>query len=174
MKNFVIAPAVAALAMFVWGFIYYGISGLPYRTLQPSAAIAPALAKLPATGTYIVPDPSTGEDLSTYKGPVAVLNYNANPRSMGATMALGYVHCFACAFLLAMLLWRVGTWLGSFPCKLMFCFMVGLIMTLTAKGGSYVWWHASGPWVLAEMAYDLIEFLLAGLILIKLVTPKPA
>lgn len=173
MKNFVIAPAVAALAMFLWGFVYYGISGLPYRATQPSDAVAPALANLPASGTYIVPDPRSGTDPAEYKGPVAVLNYNATPRAMGATMALGYLHGFACCLLLALLLWRVGTWLGSFQCKLGFCFMTGLLVTLFSSGGGYVWWHASGAWTLAVMAYDLTAFLLAGAILIKMVTPKP-
>lgn len=173
MKNFVIAPAVAALAMFLWGFVYYGISGLPYRALQPSDALAPALAKLPASGTYIVPDPRAGNDPAEYKGPFALLSYNATPRPMGATMALGYLHGFACCLILSLLLWRVGTRLGTFACKFGFCFLAGLLVTLFSKGGDYVWWHASGAWTFAEMAYDITAFLLAGLILIKLVTPKP-
>lgn len=173
MKNFVLAPALAALAIFFWGFIYYGISGAPYRSLQPSTTLAPALEKLPASGTYIVPDPRGGTDMSTYHGPVAVLNYNASPRSMGATMALGYFHSYLCCLLLALLLWRVGKWLDTFKCKFGFCFLVGLLVAVFSKGGDFTWWHVSGTWALAQIAYDLAAFALAAPILIKLVTPKP-
>lgn len=174
MKNFVIAPAVAALAMFIWGFIYYGVSGLPYRVMQPSATLAPVLAQLPASGTYLVPDPRDGQDPAQYKGPVAMLNYTAQPRSMGATMALGYLHGFVTCALLALLLWRTGAGLDGFGCKFMFCVMTGLLVTFFTRAGGVVWWHNDLAWALAEMAYEVVAFALVGAILAKLVTPKPA
>lgn len=172
MKNFVLAPALAALAIFFWGYLYYGISGLPYRALQSSPALAPSLEKLPASGAYLVPDPRGGTDMNSYKGPVGLVHYSATPRSMGATMVLGYFHSYVCCLLLAMLLWRVGHWLGSFKCKFGFCFLIGLLVTTYSRGGDFTWWHVSGGWTLAEMAYDVAAFALAAPILIKLVTPK--
>lgn len=174
MKNFVIAPAVAALAMFFWGFIYYGISGLPYRVMQPSAALAPALAQLPASGTYLVPDPRDGRDPADYKGPVAMLNYTANPRSMGATLMIGYTHGFVTCVLLSLLLWRTGAGLDGFKCKFMFCVMTGVLVTFFGRGCGVAWWHHDIAWTLTEMAYDIVAFAIVGAILAKMITPKPA
>lgn len=65
MKKFVLAPALAALAMFVVSAIYW-MSPFPYQTLTPVGdnAAAAALGKIfPATGTYLVPEPETDEKL---------------------------------------------------------------------------------------------------------------
>lgn len=56
MKKFIVAPLLAAVAMFVWGFIYGGVPHLvPYRTLSTVSdpdANALAVEKLfPASGT---------------------------------------------------------------------------------------------------------------------------
>ena len=46
MKKLLLAPLLGALAMFVWGFFYYGLSGIPYQALQPAQDVGPALDKL--------------------------------------------------------------------------------------------------------------------------------
>jgi len=172
MKNFVIAPAVAALAMFFWGFIYYGISGVPYRVLQPSATLAPALAQLPAAGTYLLPDPRNGEPVAG--SPTALLSYRPQMRSMGATMAYGYLHEFVTCALLALLLWRTGAGLAGFGCKFFFCVVTGVLVAFFSKMGQVAWWHGDLAWAGVEMFYDIIAFAIAGAILAKLVTPRPA
>lgn len=173
MKNFVLAPAVAALAMFFWGFLYYGISGVPYRTLQDSTSLAPAVASLAASGTYLVPDPRLNEG-EPAPGPFTMVNHTAQPRSMGATMALGYFHGFACCALLSLLLWRVGAALDGFVCKFVFCTLTGLLVALFSQGCNVVWWHGSVSWALATAFYYVGCFVLAGAILAKLVRPKAA
>jgi hypothetical protein len=167
MKRFVLAPLAAALAMFVWGFLYYGISGLPYRTLQPAAGLA-HLGSLPADGTYLLPDPALGEAeaaAAMAKGPIATVHYRAVPRPMGQTMALGYLHGFVCCLVLSLLLWRTRAAIDSFRCRVMFSLMVGVLATVFANLGAVVWWQHDWPWALATMAYDAVAFLIAGLVL---------
>jgi hypothetical protein len=174
MKNFVIAPAVAALAMFFWGFLYFGVSGVPYRVLQPSATLAPALAQLPASGTYLVPDPRDGADPATYRGPAAKVSYTTQLRPMSTTLLIGYLHGFVSCGLLALLLWRTGAALGGFRCKFFFCLVTGLLVTFFAHICDVAWWQGDLAWAAASMAHDLVAFALAGAILAQLVTPRPA
>lgn len=174
MKNFVIAPAVAALAMFFWGFIYYGISGLPYRVLQSSPALAPALAQLPASGTYLLPDPRTGVDPATYRGPAARVSYVTQIRPMNLTLMIGYLHGFVSCALLALLLWRTGAGLAGFGCKFFFCLVTGLLVSFFARICDVAWWQGDLAWALVAVVHDLVAFAVAGAILAKLVTPRPA
>ena len=167
MKRFVLAPAAAALAVFVWGFLYYGLSGLPYRALQPSSALA-SLGRLPADGTYALPDPTLGgteaaQAMAT--GPVAMVHYRGTPRPMGATMAMGYAHGFVCCLVLSLLLWRTRAAVDTFRCRVMFTTLVGVLGTVFANVGAVAWWQHDWAWAAATMAYDILAFLIAGLVL---------
>ena len=78
MKKYVFAPALAALAMFFWGFLYWGVLNLPYKslgTVDDESATALALGKLfPASGAYLLPSPRSGEAKAEElmkRGPIA-------------------------------------------------------------------------------------------------------
>lgn len=175
MKHFVIAPAVAALAMFFWGFIYYGISGLPYRALQPSENLAAALSALPSDGTYLFPDPRAGDEAmaeAMKTGPVAMVHLRKQPQSMGSVMAKGYLHEFVACLLLAVLLVKAAPALNSYCCRVGFTVLVGLVGTWFTNGGAAVWWQQPWMWHLTTMFYDVIAWLVAGLVLAKFFTPR--
>jgi len=178
MKKFLLAPAVAALAMFFWGFVYYGISGLPYRTLGPAADVAAALSALPDSGTYLVPDPRDGEAAnaaSMQTGPVAMVHLRQGPaRGMGVVMAQGYLHMFVACLLLAALLAKSEPSFKGYGCRLKFSVLVGLLGTVFTHGGAAIWWQQPWAWHFANMAYDVIAWLIAGAVLAKLFTPRAA
>ena len=109
MKKFLFAPLLAALAMFFWGFVYYGLSGIPYKVLGTVGDIGPELTKLfPADGTYILPDPrGTPEAISEQmkRGQFATVHIKKSgvpemdPAVMGKGFALEFVTCLLLAFM---------------------------------------------------------------------------
>ena len=66
MKSRAIAVLLATVAMYVWGFLYWGVNPLPYRTWQQTtddvAAGKALLALLPTSGTYYIPSPRNDDD----------------------------------------------------------------------------------------------------------------
>lgn len=177
MKKFILAPALAALAMFLWGFIYFGISGIPYRALEDSTGLAAALSSLPADGAYAVPDPRSGEEAmaaAMKTGPVAMVHFRKASQSMGSIMIKGYIHEFISCLLLVVLLVRCESSLKTYRCRVMFSLVVGVLIAFFSHGCSAIWWQQSWSWSLMMMLYDVIAWLLAGLVLGKMAAPKAA
>src|SRR5688572_20372859 len=80
MLRVVIGSAAAAVAMFVIGFIFHGLSNVvTYRLENPQAQqVQQTLrANLSSTGTYVVPAPGrSAEQTQMYgAGPVATIHY---------------------------------------------------------------------------------------------------
>ncbi|HEX8193753.1 MAG TPA: hypothetical protein VF552_12725 [Allosphingosinicella sp.] len=90
MVRVIIGAIPAAIAMFLLGFVFYA-SGLQRMVTGgvedvPAAAIQQTLARnLPATGTYVVPEPAEGAAQAVMygTGPIATIHYNT--RGYGAT-----------------------------------------------------------------------------------------
>lgn len=184
MKKFVLAPVLAALAMFVWGFIYWGTPHhLPYKALgmvPDGGATAEAVGKmLPASGSYLLPSPLLGEDKMNElakRGPLVEVHIRKESyggAEMGKTMALGYAHVFVIAMVLVVMLCGLEKAFQRWTCRVRFCVGLGLLVAVCDLG-SAIWWHHALSWTLAQAFYDLMMFTIAGLVLAKFVTPKPA
>ncbi|MDP1581112.1 MAG: hypothetical protein Q8M02_12600 [Candidatus Didemnitutus sp.] len=177
MKKFILAPALAALVMFFWGFCYYGLSGVPYRALEQAPGLAAAVSSLTVDGAYMVPDPRIGEEAmaeAMKTGPYAMIQFRKVPADMGSTMIKGYLHGFISCVLVALLLVRCESSLTTFGCRLMFCVVIGGLITFYSNGATSIWWQHSWSWNGMTMFYDAVSWLLAGLVLAKMVAPKKA
>ena len=184
MKKFVLAPVLAALAMFVWGFIYWGTPHhVPYKalaTVPDAGATAEAIGKLlPVSGAYLLPSPVLGEDKMNElakRGPsveVHITKEGYGAAEMGKIMALGYAHVFVIALLLTVMLCGLEKAFERWTCRVKFCAALGLLVAICDLG-SAIWWHHAWGWTLALSFYDFMMYLIAGLVLAKFVTPKPA
>jgi len=180
MKKFVLAPALAALAMFIFGFLYWGVTTLPYRVLGSTgddSAAALALGKVfPATGTYLVPGPNTPEPLRgnlVKRGPFAVVHFvkEGTNELAPAALAQGYAHEFVLCFILAIMLSKAAPTFQAFSCRVRFSAMVGLVAA-TCGLGNVVWWHHALSWELVQGVYDVGAFVIAGAVLGIFHTPK--
>ena len=113
MLRVIIGSAAAAVAMFVIGFIFFGL-GLQNLAMKSvgdlnAAPIQQALrANIADTGTYVVPADRTPEQTRMYgTGPVATIHYNVNGQvgGMSAGLALkGLIFNFAIALAIGMAL----------------------------------------------------------------------
>lgn len=170
---------LAAIAMFMWGFVYWG-SGLvdPFAHVSAEAetAIGEALkANLTADGVYFIPDSKVGTEEEWMarmgQGPIAMMNFKSGGAPpMGMTMAQGFAHMLVTALLLAGLLAYVapaGTYLERFRLVA----VVGVIAAVFAHLGQPIWWHFPWSYAILGAVYDAGAYAIAGAILAYFVTP---
>ena len=179
MKKFLLAPALAALAMFIFGAVYW-MSPLPYKVhsrVADDAVAGEALAKIfPSTGVYFVPGmhlPPDQREALAQRGPIAEVHFlkPGMPPMDPLQLLKGYLHQFGICLVLVFMLDASGQAFRGFGCRVRFCGTIGLLIALYDYGQS-VWWHHSIAWVTMTAVYDFIAFFIAGLVLGKLLTPK--
>jgi hypothetical protein len=180
MKKFVLAPALAALAMFFWGFLYWGAPHhLPYKSLghlQDETAAANALSQIfPATGAYLIPHPMNGDENMAKQmshGPtVEVHIVKEGMAAMDPAMLVkGYMHGFVVAVFLMVLLSSVAAAVPTWFSRVRVCTLVGVLVGLCDVADA-IWWHHSVGWSFAQAFYDFVLFVVAGLVLAKFVKP---
>jgi hypothetical protein len=188
MKKFILAPALAALAMFFLGFLYWGLPASPaykaFGQLADDDAAAQALGKIfPGTGTYIVPgiylDQTKLTELNR-RGPsaqVVFIKEGHNPTDP-AMFIKGYLHYFVVALLLMFMLEAAKPSFKAFSCRVKFSAAIGLIGGVLWHFSDPIWGHHPLPYHLVGLIYMVLEFMLAGLVLAKFTltpaVPAPA
>lgn len=181
MKKFVLAPVLAALAMFVWGFLYWGAPHhLPYKslgTVADDSATAEAIGKLfPASGAYLIPSPLLGEDKMAAlakRGPSVEVHIRKEgmPMMDPSLLLAGYIHMLVIAVMLTGMLCGLEKAFVGWTCRVKFCAAIGLLVAVCDLGAA-IWWHHAWGWTIALSVYDLVMYTIAGLVLAKFVTPK--
>lgn len=183
MKKFLLAPALAALAMFLFGAAYW-MSPLPYKALTPvgdNAAAAHALAQLfPSTGTYLIPGPEIADQkllTELYeRGPSVQVQFvkEGHPVMQPGVFLRGYLHYFVVALLLAILLENVRAAFAGYGSIVKITTLVGLAGAILICFSDPIWWHHPWGWHVAMALYAALEFLVAGLVLGRFFRPVPA
>jgi len=183
MKKFLLAPLLAALAMFVLGAVYW-MSPFPYKVLGRVAddrAAADTLAKIfPETGTYLVPgvylDAKTMTELYQ-RGPVVLVQFvkEGHPDMEPAVLVEGYVHYFVVALLLALFLCKIQPTFVGYCCVVKATTLIGVIGAVFVCLSNPIWWHQAWGWHLVNALYTVLAFLVGGLVLGIFFKPaKPA
>jgi len=179
MKKFFVAPAFAALAVFIFGAIYW-MSPLPYQALSrvsDDAAAGASLAKIfPGTGTYFVPgmylEPAQHETLAK-RGPIAEVHFQREGMDLyqPVVMLKGYLHSFVVSLLLVFFLECSGATFESWLSRAKMCMRAGLLVALWHYADA-IWWHHSLAWETMRALYAVLAFAVIGLVLGKMLTPK--
>lgn len=171
MKSLLIRSFLAAIALFVWGFLYFGLAGIPMKMLGQVGDIGPALeAVLPESGTYFIP---AGQDEEAMKlmerGPVATIHYHQGGVTPMSAMVMlsGFLHGWVVCIILGML---ICCFASDKPTgkRLGFVLFVGLAGAIMTRIGDVIWWHYPLSWQLSNIFYHLVGFLIAGLVLGRL------
>lgn len=161
---------IAAIAAFLWGFLFWGASTLTYSSWSATADDAKtqaALAELfPESGYYTVPNhtqhtPDAFSALLDHGGVWATVNMDYNPPQQGdpANLLLGLGHNLVVMFLLALLIQH--TTADRFRTAL----LAGLMAAVFSNFGDVVWWNYPIDWKLTIFTYDLGFWLIGGLVL---------
>lgn len=167
MIRVVIGSAAAAVAMFIIGFIFFGL-GLQNLALKSvddinAAPIQQALrANIARTGTYNVPNDRTAEQTRMYgTGPVATIHYNVEGQVGGMTAGLafkGLIFNFAIALAFGLALIGIDGRVRDFGSRA----RVAVIIAVAAAAFT----HLGQPlWSPHDWAYYIYLFLADGLAL---------
>jgi len=182
MLKLAIGAVLAAVAMFFWGFAYWG-SGLvdpfAHMTVEAQDAVTQAFtANLTADGVYFIPEsqgvPEDQWAARMAAGPIAMFNYKSSGAApMTTTMGLGFAHMLLTALLIGAFLRYVttaDTYLARF--KLVVC--IGFIAAVFTHLGQPIWWHYPWAYSLLGAIYDFGGYVIAGAVLAYFVSPAKA
>jgi hypothetical protein len=172
----------AAIAMFFTGFIYFAgpLSMVGYADANEaqSAAVQTALAaNLPATGTYMIPNPSTQAGTTLYgKGPVATVNYNSNGFSLESMdgMVWGFLLYLAVAVLMAGALSQLDRRVPDFRSRAIVVVCFALASSGLMALGNPIWRHYDWTYAIFDFAGNALMLSVGGLILARWFMPTKA
>lgn len=182
MKRYLLGGSLAAIAMFVWGAVFW-MSPLPTGVMQVSnddQALGQVLkAQLPASGTYFVPGMSDDHAAMTRlheAGPVAMIHIQVegSPAMDPKVFIKGIVHLLGLALLLGWVLELAAGSLGSYGRRVGFVVLLGVTASFAYDLGGTIWWPISIPWALIGVLYNVVNWTIAGLILAAFFKPAPA
>lgn len=171
MVRLALGAVLAAVVLFFFGFLYWGLNPLPYRAWHQASDDVAAGAALkqhfPEAGTYFVPAMTHAaaehEKLSA-DGPVAMIHILPqgkplmDPNQMGAGFVLGLLVSVG----MALVIWIARAALVTWAHCLALSLAVGLVAAILVDGGDVVWWFASPSWALSRGLYDAAACLVAG------------
>ncbi len=181
MKQLAFGVVLAALAMFVWGFLFWGVPWPNPAYSHLSEADEAALWEtvrdhVPETGVYYLPDVQREGTMEAAvarhrQGPLAkVMVHAEGAEVMSAGVFIGgFLHMLVSAFLLALLLRGAAPVLGSYGRRVAFVVLAGLAVAVWANLGEPIWnYH---PWTheLTNAVYDWTSCIVAGLVLARFV-----
>ncbi|MEM7216798.1 MAG: hypothetical protein AAF515_00435 [Pseudomonadota bacterium] len=163
-----IGVVVAAFVAFMWGFVFWAATPLPYNSWHKvddeSAAQSLLAQTFPDSGIYGVPSPQNAPEDMVAKldqGVWAMVNIDHTPAAPGdpAAMGLGFLHMLVTMLLLAVLLKHMHS------NRLRNALLAGLMAAVFSNFGDVVWWNYPIGWKTAIFVYDMGFWLIGGLIL---------
>ncbi|MCJ8158736.1 hypothetical protein [Sphingomonas sp. LaA6.9] len=180
MPRMLIGALAAAVAMFITGFIFFAspLSLIAFRTVDDtrSASVQAALAQnIPATGTYVVPNPGTRAGTVLYgKGPVATVHYNAMGFPVASTSAVvsGFIHESIVALILGFALLGISGRVTDFASR----GRIVVLFSVAASGlihlGAPIWMRFDWTYAIYSFVADAAMLIVGGLVIARWFLPK--
>jgi hypothetical protein len=171
-----LGAAVAAIALFILGFLFHasGLQGIATGSLDnaQAAAVQQSLASnLPNTGTFRVPSDSTAEQTVMYgQGPIATIHYNTSGYAMGdpGTLVLGFLHMLVVALLMSAGLGAISRFVPSSGERTRLLLLGVLGATVFIHLREPIWFHHDWGHFIYLFVTDTISLIVAGMIILKL------
>jgi hypothetical protein len=187
MVRVIIAVVLAAVVQFAWGFAFYGpLSALDHVTKRApnETDVTRALkSTLPESGTYVFPmcpGASATEEVArahaerAAEGPIVQIHYRKEGFSMAqmpVLMGMGFGHVVLTVLLAALLLRMALPALPAYGARVVFVFGLGVFAAVAVRLGDGVWFHHHWAYVLGQMVFCLVAWLLAGTVLGAIIRP---
>lgn len=180
MGRVILGSVVAAIAMFVIGFIFFATPlyqiGSDSLDNGRAAAVQQALAaNVPETGTYHVPSGDTPEQTVMYgQGPIAMVHYNSGGfpvADMGAIVG-GLVLDFIVALLIGAALLGVTDRVPDFGSRARVVVIMAAAAAAFMHLGPPIWYHLGWGYFIYLFVADFAALAAAGLILARWFLPK--
>lgn len=173
MLRVIIGSAVASVAMLIVGFIFFasGLQNLASRNLAdvPAGAVRQTLsANLPATGTYLVPNPegSAAQTIMYGQGPIATIHYNTQgfAAADAGPLALGLVLNFIVALLIGTALIGIDRRVPDFGSRARVAVLIAVAASAFTHLGEPIYWHHDWPHFIYLFIADSLALSAAAII----------
>lgn len=178
----VIASLFSALVLLLWSVLYWIILPIPTSTTlaipQEERLLAKLKEDLPESGVYFYPslperafEPELTQKFK--QGPLLQIFYQKdgyNPFSISQIL-LGFFYFWISSLLLLSVLYVIGAQLFSFRRRLLLIGTLGLFAAIATHGFYPVWFHQDFLYHGAQMLFNWIGFLLAGIVLARFLKP---
>jgi hypothetical protein len=173
MRSLPVGALVAAIVMFVLGFVFFDLLfPMALSPLAPDAAQAVQAAlgsHLPASGSYAVPL----DEAAWMAGPSAMITFAAAGEvpAMAMAMILGFLHMAVCIFVFGLALKAVG---GDFARQCKIVLLTGIAAAAFMHLGDPIWY--GGGWKMSIFLFiaDGVMLIAGGLVLAKWFTSERA
>jgi hypothetical protein len=175
---------VAAIAMFMTGFVFYAtpLNMIQYKSVGEveQAAVQNALAtqlNTTGTGTYIIPSPTSAEGTVMYgKGPVATVHYNSKGYSTEDVSAMvnGFVQEFIICLILGFALSRLDRRVPDFASRAQLVVGFAVAGSALINLGQPVWMHQDWTYSVYAFVADAVMLSVAGLVIARWFLPTAA
>ena len=171
-----LGAAVAAVALFILGFIFHasGLQGIATGSVDNAQAAAvqqSLMANLPETGTFQVPSGATSEQTVMYgQGPIATIHYNTSGFAIGdpGTLILGFLHTLVVALLMGAGLGAISRFVPSSGERTRLLVLGVLGATIFIHMREPIWFHHDWTHFIYLFVTDTISLIVAGMIILKL------
>lgn len=172
MRRLIIGSLLAAVAMFMWGFVFWVASPVPGSVMKSvpdtPAAQAALRSAFPESGAYFIPDPDLPEDQLTAlheAGPLAFVHYQAEggPAMDPGVLISGFLHEWVVCFLLGWMLLRTRT--PTYMTRVLFVGIAGVTAALFIDYGAVIWFSADRGFQIVNMFSNAMSWVVAGLVL---------
>lgn len=184
MLRTLLAAAIAATVVFVWGFLYWAVLPLgesAVRGAPNGAALQQSLDQLlPESGSYVVPFSDTPESDTAYhkahsQGPLALVHFRkagAEPMAPGV-MLRGWIHGFVSMLVMALVL-VLSVSAQGFAARFVVAFGAGVAGSVFSRLGEPVWWYQPWSYASTQFLYELVAWLLGAIVLAAMIRPRVA
>ena len=186
MKQRLIGIFIAAIAAYAWGFAFWGAppqiwGDLPHaydswkHTADDAAAGAALRQHFPEVGTYYLPgrhNPKEALDGLYKSGPIAFVHMTSiagRPQFEPIVMVLGFLLYLVTSIVLSVLL-LIGKIPGYFR-RVGVVLFAGIAGAIAIRMGESVWWYEDVMWRGWQAIYEVVLFLVFGLILAAFIKP---
>jgi hypothetical protein len=185
-----LAALLSAVAMFFWGFVFWGpVLNMTVRLMAPLPAtveldtLAPLRAEKLADGMYVYPGPLVDQsdeaatkawERKINEGPIFHMTYKesgVSPMDPGM-FAQGFAHSFVLALLGGVLLSSVAAYLPSYGRRFAVLALASFLAALWTPIGDMIWWFHPTKYALGSAAYTLVAGLLMAAITAAIVRPR--
>jgi hypothetical protein len=173
MIRVILGAAVAAVAMFIIGFIFFAtpLAKLSMANVDDAqaAAVQQALAaNLPRTGTYSIPGMDTQAQTNMYsQGPIATVHYNTHgfAATDSTSLIMGLVFNFIVALLIGAALIGIDRRVPDLPSRARVAVIIAVAAAAFVHLGEPIYWHHDWGHFIYLFVADALMLAAAGLIL---------
>jgi hypothetical protein len=179
MKKIILASALGAVVMFMWGAVSWVV--LPWHNAtmhsfsNEDAIISVLKASNAESGTYMIPGYANTKEAMVEKaknGPIAHVNYSPVGYDMGPLFYVkGIVLDFIILLIAVSMLSKISWSLASYSNRVKFMMMIGLIIGLAARLGDSIYMGSGIDFALVWAIDEVITWTLVGLVVAKFMKP---